>query len=219
MGWFDPKLYQGYNQIPEILQISQNVISQIRNQNVNFNNFYDIGSYYPECQDPKDIVKWNGLILYNVHTSTENRLEKREETNNLDHLIPIFDTITQKVKKLPGISEASINIYQPHSTIPRHVDNQWFLHNDNISEYRRCLSIIAGISMPSSDPELCSLTVGDETRGWNDGDFYGFDGLMPHYGYNKTDKIRITMLIETFADYWNVDQSKLVPVYESFSQY
>lgn len=219
MNWLDPKLYQGYDQIPEIIKISQNVISEIMNQNINFNKFYDIGSYYPECQDPNDIVKWNGLILYNAHTSTENRLEKREETNNLDSLIPLFDTITQKIKKLPGISESSINIYHPYSTIPKHVDNQWFLHNNKISEYKRCLSIIAGISMPSTDPSLCSLTVGNETKAWGDGEFYGFDGLVPHYGWNKTNKFRITMLIETFANYWDVDQSKLAPIHDIFSQY
>ena len=120
---------------------------------------------------------------------------------------------------MPGISEASINFYAPQSTIPRHVDNQWFLHHNTVDGYRRCLSIIAGIDMPSTDPDLCSLTVGNITTSWASGEFLGFDGLVPHHGFNKTDQFRVTMLIETFADFWNVDQTKLAPIHESFSKY
>jgi hypothetical protein len=218
MGWVDPKLYAGYKQIEKIIELTRDVVSKIELE-LDFKKFLDIGGYYPETHNSQDVVSWQGIILYNVHTNTENRLEKIEEKIELAHLVPLFNDITQLVKKLPGVSEASINFYGPHSTIPRHVDNQWFLHHANMEGYRRCLSIIAGIDIPSDDPDLCSLTVGDVTKSWSSGDFLGFDGLVPHYGVNHTDKFRVTMLVETFADYWDIDQTTLAPVYDSFSKY
>ena len=217
--WLDARKYQGYAQVQDIVSTAVEVVKKINLFN-EAKKFYNIGGYYPEViDDCKDKVNWHGAILYNVHTSTENRLEKIEVKNELSAYIPLFDQITQKIKKLPGISEGSINFYAPHSVIPRHVDNQWFLHNDNMDNYRRCVSIICGLDMPSNDPELCSLTVGNETKGWSTGEFIGFDGLVPHWGFNKTDKFRVTMLIETFADAWDIDQSTLAEVHNDFKLY
>ena len=217
-GWVDTTKYQGYNSIQDIVNTTRDIISKI-DLSTEYKKFLDIGNYYPECHSEAEKVDWHGIILYNVHTNTENRLEKIEVKNELGHLIPLFETVTEKIKKLPGISEASINFYAPKSTIPRHVDNQWFLHHQTMEGYRRCLSIICGIDMPSTDPELCSLTLGGDTRSWASGEFLGFDGLVPHWGWNKTDKFRVTMLIETFADYWDIDQSTLAPVHNDYQLY
>jgi len=218
MAWMDATKYSGYDMIQDIVDTTRNIISTI-DLRAEYNKFLDIGNYYPETHSTDDRVDWHGVILYNLHTNTENRLEKIESKNELEHLIPLFNTVTEKIKKLPGISEASINFYAPHSSIPQHVDNQWFLHHKTLDGYRRCLSVIVGIDMPSTDPELCSLTVGGETKSWASGEFIGFDGLVPHSGFNKTDNFRITMLIETFADFWDIDQTTLAPVHDSFSEY
>jgi hypothetical protein len=217
-AWIDPKKYAGYDMIQNIVDTTRKIVSNISLSD-EYKKFLDIGNYYPETHSSEEKVNWRGIILYNVHTNTENRLEKIEEKSELVHLIPEFDKITQLVKQLPGISEASINFYAPHSSIPQHVDNQWFLHHKTLDGYRRCLSVIVGVDMPSTNPELCSLTVGGETKSWASGEFFGFDGLVPHSGFNKTDNFRVTMLIETFADFWDIDQTTLAPVYDSFSEY
>jgi hypothetical protein len=216
--WLDPKKYKGFDKIQDIIDITRKVVSEI-NLESEYKKFLDIGNYYPETHSKDEQVDWYGIILYNIHTNTENRLEKIEVKNELSHLVPRFSEITEKIKLLPGISEASINFYAPHSTIPQHVDNQWFLHHNILDGYRRCLSLIVGIDMPSTDLELCSLTVGNETKSWASGEFFGFDGLVLHSGFNKTDKFRVTMLIETFADCWDIDQNTLAPIHDSFSKY
>ena len=55
-----------------------------------------------------------------------------------------------------------------------------------------------GLVVPSKDCELLALRVGDEVRTWDEGDWLLFDDTLEHEAWNRSDRMRIVLLIDLY---------------------
>lgn len=61
-----------------------------------------------------------------------------------------------------------------------------------------------GLDIPSSNPSICGITVGGETRSWIKGKVFAFNDRIEHNAWNYTDKPRAVLLVDYPRDLFNV---------------
>lgn len=70
-----------------------------------------------------------------------------------------------------------------------------------------------GLIAPEPDSALCGIQVGDETRGWGEGEILLFDDTQTHSAWNRSDRARIVLLLDLLRpsgrEKWRESQSGL----------
>ncbi|CAM9453160.1 unnamed protein product [Phaeothamnion confervicola] len=71
------------------------------------------------------------------------------------------------------------------------------------------------LAVPSDDPELCGMRVGDETRPWREGRLTVFDDSYEHETWNRSQGDRVVLLF----DVWHPElaQEECAAVADMFS--
>lgn len=106
------------------------------------------------------------------------------------------------LKKLSGLINATINFIGPNSLIFDHVDHQMVANlNKKIG-----VGTIIGIDMPSDVMEEMGFHVNYEYKTWKTGDILSFNGYKIHGGWNRTNKWRVSMIVDTDEKYWDIER-------------
>ncbi len=61
-----------------------------------------------------------------------------------------------------------------------------------------------GVDIPSNNPSICGIIVGDETRPWIKGRVFAFNDRIEHSAWNYTDKPRAVLLVDYPKDLFNI---------------
>lgn len=88
------------------------------------------------------------------------------------------------LKKIPGIRTAFFSILEPGKQIPAHT-----------GPYRGVLRVHLGVDIPT-DSQNCTITVGAETRCWQQGKCLVFDDGYLHHVYNNTSEQRVVLFLD-----------------------
>lgn len=106
-------------------------------------------------------------------------------------------------KDLPGVVNFSLNAIEPGGGVPTHSDYTYDMRED-LSGADKVYVILIAVDIPDVSFEECGFHIGEENIHMKTGDILAFDGMIPHGGWNKTDKWRYTINIDIKAEYWNV---------------
>lgn len=92
---------------------------------------------------------------------------------------------TLPLPEIPGHApEAFFSVLQPGTHIPPH---------HGVGNYKLV------VHLPLMVPDGCALRVGDETRGWREGECLVFDDSFEHEAWNRSDSTRAVLIF----DAWN----------------
>jgi beta-hydroxylase len=92
---------------------------------------------------------------------------------------------TRVVEAIPGLMTAAFSRLEPGTHIKPHVGYT--------KEVLRCH---LGLMVPPD----CALRVGDEVRAWQEGACMVFDDTTEHEAWNRSDQVRIVLLIDFARD-------------------
>ena len=88
------------------------------------------------------------------------------------------------VNNIKEIDSAMLSVLQPGATIENHC-------GPSKAELRYHLPLV----VPTSDPEICGIRVGDTTRGWSVGESLIFDDTIDHEAWNHSEQVRVVLFI------------------------
>lgn len=119
---------------------------------------------------------------------------------------PLFEKVSEKISQIPECFQSFINVMKPHSILPTHMDDE--SSEGNVGTLRcagtKCYQISAGIKIPSVDPAVCGLKIGEDIITVGTGEIIVFDGTIPHSGWNKSEDWRITWILDVYkTDFTN----------------
>jgi beta-hydroxylase len=89
------------------------------------------------------------------------------------------------IDRVPGVVVAFYSIFEPGTRIAPH-------HGVT----KAMLNVHLGLSVPPGGPEACGIRVGDEVRGWSDGEFLVFDETWKHEAWNETLQPRVVLFLQ-----------------------
>jgi beta-hydroxylase len=108
---------------------------------------------------------------------------------------PLCPETTRLVETIPGMVTAGFSRLEPGTHIKPHVGYT--------NAVLRChLPLI----VPEGD---CKLRVGDETRSWEEGKCLVFDDTTEHEAWNRTDKVRVVLLLDVMRPGAELDMEQL----------
>lgn len=85
----------------------------------------------------------------------------------------------------PLVSSVMFSMSMPGCELIPHIDNE--------SHIGEVLRLHLGLSCPAD----CALTVGDESRGWHDGEVFMFDSARAiHSAYNRSNQPRLILILD-----------------------
>lgn len=87
--------------------------------------------------------------------------------------------------RIPGADTAMFSILQPGKTIPEHCGA-----NKSVLRYH------LGIVVPSEDPDVCGIRVGQNQKAWREGGSLIFDDTFPHSAWNRSDSLRAVLFVD-----------------------
>jgi aspartyl/asparaginyl beta-hydroxylase (cupin superfamily) len=127
---------------------------------------------YGQPKQHKDGTGWDLFGLYVFG-------QRREENCRL------CPETARVVAAIPGLVTAAFSRLEPGTHIKPHVGYT--------KEVLRCH---LGVMVPGD----CALRVGDETRAWQEGACMVFDDTTEHEAWNRSDKVRVVLLIDFTRD-------------------
>ena len=137
-----------------------------------------------EWQSLKGQKSWNAVHLYKDGTTQP---EAREMAVTCD----VLNTLP--VTRQNGVPiEAFFSVLAPGVTIPPH----YGLANCRVTVH---LPLI----VPSADPSICGIRVGEKTQGWTVGQPFIFDDSFDHSAWNLSEQSRVVLIFEA----WRPDMS------------
>lgn len=89
----------------------------------------------------------------------------------------------------PLLANAAFSLLLPGASIAEHVG-----YSGDVLRLHHCLL--------APTTEGCELVVAGERRRWRDGEVFCFDDTLPHSAYNRTDQVRIVLLLDLRRDAW-----------------
>jgi ornithine lipid ester-linked acyl 2-hydroxylase len=87
--------------------------------------------------------------------------------------------------KIPGLRTAFFSVLEQGKTLPLHR-----------GPYKGLLRYHLGLIVPSEDPEVCGIRVGEETRSWSEGHGLVFDDTYFHAAWNKSEGKRVVLFVD-----------------------
>jgi len=85
------------------------------------------------------------------------------------------------VGKIPGMTSAGFSCLLPGTHVLPHVGHD-----------RGCLRSHLALVVPDG----CAMRVGDETRGWKEGEWLVFDDLTDHEAWNRGPSVRVVLMVD-----------------------
>jgi len=101
------------------------------------------------------------------------------------------------LSRIPNLTAASLNLLEGNATIKPHCGNT--------NAIIRCH---LGLVVPAPAPR-CAFRVGDETRGWTEGEFLLFCDAHQHTAWNNTDQKRYILVVDVMRSEFT-DQARQV---------
>ncbi|MGE5626407.1 MAG: aspartyl/asparaginyl beta-hydroxylase domain-containing protein [Bacillota bacterium] len=121
--------------------------------------------------------QWSSFHLYKAGSRVEANCARCPETTRLLDSLPL--------PKIEGHApEALFSILQPGTQIPPHF---------GLANYK----LVA--HLPLIVPADCAIRVGNETRGWKEGECLVFDDSFQHEAWNRSQELRAVLIL----DVWN----------------
>ncbi|MDJ0690768.1 MAG: aspartyl/asparaginyl beta-hydroxylase domain-containing protein [Xenococcaceae cyanobacterium MO_188.B32] len=114
---------------------------------------------------------WKTYFFYAYGVKAEKNCERCPETTCL-------------IEKIPGIKTAFFSILLPHKHIPEHR-----------GPYKGVLRYHLGLIIPQPE-NSCKIRVGNDILHWKEGKSLVFDDTYPHEVWNKSNNIRVVLLID-----------------------
>lgn len=115
--------------------------------------------------------RWKTYFLYGYGFKIDKNCQKCPET-------------TELVEKIPGMKTAFFSILLPHKEIPEHQ-----------GYYKGVVRYHLGLVIPKLYKQ-CGIKIGNEVAHWEEGKSLLFDDAFTHQAWNKTDEIRVVLLID-----------------------
>jgi len=116
-------------------------------------------------------AEWKWFFLYGYGHKIESNCARCPKT-------------TQLVETIPGMQGAIFAILAPGKHIPAHR-----------GLYKGLLRYHLGVQVPLP-VGICRITVGGETRAWEDGQSFIFDDTFTHEAWNDSDVQRVVLMID-----------------------
>ena len=104
--------------------------------------------------------------------------------NEVPTAAPLCPKTFDLVNNIKGVDTAMFSVLQPGAEIEAHC-------GPSKAELRYHLPLV----VPTSDPEVCGLRVGDEVLGWEVGRGLLFDDTVDHEAWNRADSYRVVLFI------------------------
>ena len=153
----------------------------------------DAGAPYVPAQSPfgtewqalKGQKSWNAVHLYKDSRA-------QAEAAHMPRTCAVLDDLP--LTRQNGVPiEAFFSVLAPGVTIPPH----YGLANCRVTVH---LPLI----VPSADPAICGIRVGEKTQGWTVGQPLIFDDSFDHSAWNLSDQSRVVLIFEA----WRPDMSE-----------
>jgi hypothetical protein len=129
---------------------------------------------------------WN-FSLYNKHWT-------------IPEIPEYMKSIQQKIEQIPDCFQSFINFIRPNTILPKHMDDETL--EGNMGTLRcagiKCYQVSCGIVIPSIDSLQCGLDIDGTIVSHGKGEIIVFDGTKPHWGWNKTDSWRVTLILDMY---------------------
>lgn len=182
--WIDPKCYQHYSHVVDLIDC-----------------FIDDYSDWKKVYDPvKDTEKFNDRFKTGNDIGWMTQSIINNKIVNIKNA-SLWPRSIKQMKFVEGVVNCYVNFIMPFKIVPLHKDDYY---EKNIIDNPVYGSVI-GISMPSSDPSVVGFEVGGEIKGWPTGGIVSFDGNVLHSGWNYTNEIRVTALLDIEQKYWRLN--------------
>lgn len=101
----------------------------------------------------------------------------------LDKHCRLCPETTKLLETVPNLVSAGFSSMQPNTHIKPHKG-----YPEGI--------LRAHVPLVIPDPSQCALRVGDHIQEWREGEAWVFDDTINHEAWNKTDRVRIVLLID-----------------------
>jgi aspartyl/asparaginyl beta-hydroxylase (cupin superfamily) len=95
-----------------------------------------------------------------------------------------FPRTVALLESIPGLTSAFLNKLEPHSHVSPH-------NGDSNTTYRCHLGLIV-----PGGVEECGLQIGEERRGWQEGEAFAFCDAHRHWVWNDTDRDRVVLVFD-----------------------
>jgi len=130
----------------------------------------------PQWQALNGSVAWGSYHLYKNGERVSAHCKRCPATHAAIEALPL--------PRVPGQSpEAFFSILEPGTHIPPHC---------GLANYKLT------VHLPLIAPAGCSIRVGDETRGWTEGECLVFDDSFEHEAWNKSESLRAVLILEAW---------------------
>lgn len=77
------------------------------------------------------------------------------------------------------------------------------------------LRLHVGLCVPDTNPEACGIQVGDEKKGWVEGEILLFDDTQVHAAWNRSNYVRIVLILDLLRprgrEKWREDLKRELP--------
>lgn len=172
--FFDPNLFPELKVLKDNWESIRDEIFQYETTNGKVN---ELGSN-PYVAPQYEGENWSNIFL-------ENFMIKHHKNRKR---FPITSSV---IDKIPNVSFAVISILSPQTIIKPH-------YGDTNGIVRSHL----GLSIPDSLPN-CGIRVGDQEKGWEDGELVLFTEAYLHGAWNKTNYRRYVLVLDIVPDFIN----------------
>jgi len=193
MKWFDYKKFKHYELLEQLRDAVILEYSTWKDNHDHVSEGINVKERYNITEEDPEHLR--NLVWYGFPLVT-GRVVAEEYTSS-------WPKTLEAIKKIPGVINVAINFVGPHNIIPDHKDDYFDMSTDIIGEKKGWGTMI-GISMPSKDPEVVGFHIDGEKKGWETGDIVSFDGYKTHGGWNNSNEWRVTMIIDTEQEYWEL---------------
>jgi len=193
MKWFDYKNFRHYDLLENLRDVVIEEYSSWKESHDHIKEGIDIHDRYNITEEDPEHLR--NLVWYGFPLIT-GRIVAEEYRNS-------WPKTLIAIEKIPGVINVAINFIGPQNIIPDHKDD-YFDMSPEIAGEKKGWGTMIGISMPSPDVEVVGFHIEGEKKGWDTGDIVSFDGYKTHGGWNKSDEWRVTMIIDTEQEYWDI---------------
>ena len=172
-----PRFYSEED-FPEVELIKKNwevVREEVINYEINYGKISGMSTYTPP--DLSGENAWNNIYFDNFMWRFHNNRKRFPKTCSF-------------LDQLPGCTHSGISVLSPQSTIEGH-----FGDTNAVIRFHLALSI------PEPYP-ACGIKVGDEERGWKDGEFTIFTEAHYHTAWNHTNHRRYMLIFDLIHPKW-----------------
>lgn len=167
-AFFETQQYEWVEKLEANWQLIRQELDSLLDSLNTIPNFQDISKdQYSITQDNR----WKTYFFYAYGLKAEKNCHRCPQT-------------AQLIEQIPGMKTAFFSILLPHKQIPEHR-----------GPYKGVLRYHLALKVPEAAAN-CGITVGGETRHWQEGKSLIFDDTFPHKAWNNTEEIRVVLFLD-----------------------